>query len=73
LSVECFVADGRERRRRRARLRGDADSLDDQAIHPDLHRFYAERIKAKAKEIKSSHLVIVSHAAEVARLIDEAA
>ena len=46
---------------------------EDQAIHPDLQRFYAERMTASTKEIKASHLVIVSHAAEVARLIEEAA
>jgi pimeloyl-ACP methyl ester carboxylesterase len=48
-------------------------TLEDQAIQPDLQRFYAERMKAKTREFKSSHLVIVSHAAEVARLIEEAA
>jgi pimeloyl-ACP methyl ester carboxylesterase len=48
-------------------------TLDDQAIHPDLQRFYAERMHAKTTSIKSSHAVIVSHAAEVARVITEAA
>jgi pimeloyl-ACP methyl ester carboxylesterase len=48
-------------------------TLDDQAIHPDLQRFYAERMHAKTTAIKSSHAVIVSHAAEVVRVIVEAA
>jgi pimeloyl-ACP methyl ester carboxylesterase len=48
-------------------------TLEDQAIHPNLQRFYAERMKAKTTEIKSSHAVIASHADEVARLIEEAA
>lgn len=48
-------------------------TLDDQAIHPDLQRFYAERMRAKTTSIKSSHAVIVSHAAEVTRVIVEAA
>lgn len=51
----------------------DLITLEDQAIHPDLQRFYAERMTASTREIKASHLVIVSHAAEVARLIEEAA
>jgi hypothetical protein len=41
--------------------------------HPDLQRFYAERMHAKTTPIKSSHAVIVSHAVEVARVIGEAA
>jgi pimeloyl-ACP methyl ester carboxylesterase len=48
-------------------------TLDDQAIHPDLQRFYADRMHAKTTPIKSSHAVIASHAAEVARVIGEAA
>ncbi len=48
-------------------------TLDDLAIHPELQRFYAERMGAKTTPIKSSHAVIVSHAAEVARVIEEAA
>jgi len=48
-------------------------TLDDQAIHPDLQRFYAERMHAKTTPIKSSHAVIVSHAAEVSHVIVEAA
>jgi pimeloyl-ACP methyl ester carboxylesterase len=48
-------------------------TLDDQAIHPDLQRFYADRMHAKTMPIKSSHAVIVSHAAEVSHVIVEAA
>ena len=48
-------------------------TLDDQAIHPDLQRFYAERMRAKTTSIKASHAVIVSHPAEVASVILEAA
>jgi pimeloyl-ACP methyl ester carboxylesterase len=48
-------------------------TLDDQAIHPDLQRFYAERMHAKTTPIKSSHAVIASHASEVSHVIVEAA
>ena len=48
-------------------------TLDDQAIHPDLQRFYAERMHANTTPIKSSHAVMVSHAAEVSHVIVEAA
>jgi pimeloyl-ACP methyl ester carboxylesterase len=48
-------------------------TLDDQAIHPDLQRFYADRMHATTTPIKSSHAVIVSHAAEVSHVIVEAA
>ena len=48
-------------------------TLEDQAIHPDLQRFYAERMKAKTIEVKSSHAVIASHADDVVRLIEDAA
>jgi pimeloyl-ACP methyl ester carboxylesterase len=46
---------------------------DDRAINPDLERFYAKRIGAKTSEIKSSHVPFISHPAEVARLIEQAA
>lgn len=45
----------------------------DQAINPDLERFYAKRMGAKTSEIKSSHVPFISHPAEVARLIEQAA
>ena len=46
---------------------------DDQAINPDLERFYAKRIGATTTEIKSSHVPFISHPKEVARLIERAA
>jgi len=51
----------------------DLITLDDQAIQPALQRFYAGRMHAKTIEVKSSHAVIVSHPADVARVIEEAA
>jgi len=45
----------------------------DRAISPDLQRFYARRMGARASEIDSSHVPFVSRPAEVARLIDQAA
>jgi pimeloyl-ACP methyl ester carboxylesterase len=48
-------------------------TLEDQAIQPDLQRFYAERMKAKMTEIQASHAVIASQPAKVARVIEEAA
>jgi len=46
---------------------------DDRAINPDLERFYAKRMSAKTTEIKSSHVVFISHAAEISKLIEAAA
>jgi pimeloyl-ACP methyl ester carboxylesterase len=46
---------------------------DDQAINPDLERFYAKRMGAKTSEVKSSHVPFVSHPEVVVRLIEEAA
>src|SRR5262245_16306565 len=46
---------------------------EDRAINPDLERFYAKRMRAKTTEIKLSHVSFISHPAEVARLIEEAA
>ena len=48
-------------------------ATDDHAINPDLERFYAKRMKAHATEVKSSHVMYISHPADVARVIDEAA
>ena len=45
----------------------------DQALNPNLERFFAKRIGAKTIEIKSSHVPFISHPAEVARLIEQAA
>jgi pimeloyl-ACP methyl ester carboxylesterase len=46
---------------------------DDNAINPDFERFLAKRMGAKTIEIKSSHVSFISHVAEVARVIEEAA
>jgi pimeloyl-ACP methyl ester carboxylesterase len=46
---------------------------DDKALNPDLERFYAKRIGATTTEIKSSHVVFISHPREVARFIEQAA
>jgi pimeloyl-ACP methyl ester carboxylesterase len=48
-------------------------SQDDHAINPELERFYAKRIGAHTTEIKSSHVPFLSHPAEVARVIEQAA
>ncbi|WP_310391317.1 alpha/beta hydrolase [Hymenobacter sp.] len=45
----------------------------DQAINPNLQRFYAQRMGAKTSEIKASHVPFISRPAEVARLIKQAA
>jgi len=46
---------------------------DDQAINPDLERFFAKRMGAHTSEIKSSHVPFISHPKEVAAIIEEAA
>ena len=46
---------------------------DDQAINPDLERFFAKRMNARTTEIKSSHVPFISHPKEVAQLIEQAA
>lgn len=46
---------------------------EDRAINPDLERFYAKRMGATTSEIKASHVPFISHPAEVARLIEQAA
>jgi pimeloyl-ACP methyl ester carboxylesterase len=48
-------------------------ATEDQALNPELERFYAKRINATTIEIKSSHVVFISHALEVARFIERAA
>lgn len=45
---------------------------DDLAISPDLHRFAAKRANSKVTEIKASHVVFISHAKEVVKIIEEA-
>ena len=48
-------------------------ATEDHAINPDLERFYAKRMKAHTTEVKSSHVMYISHPADVARVIEEAA
>jgi pimeloyl-ACP methyl ester carboxylesterase len=46
---------------------------EDNAINPDLERFYAKRMGATTSEITSSHVPFISHPNEVAALIETAA
>ena len=46
---------------------------DDQAIPPDAERLFAKRMGATVVEVPSSHLAMVSHPAEVAKLTESAA
>ena len=45
----------------------------DQAINPDLERFYAKRIGATTSEVSASHAVFVSQPTAVVRVIEQAA
>ena len=47
-------------------------SSQDQAENPEVQRFYAKRMGAKTTEIEASHLSILSHPREVAKVIEEA-
>jgi pimeloyl-ACP methyl ester carboxylesterase len=46
---------------------------DDHAINPDLERFYAKRMNAHTTEVRSSHVMYISHPVDVAKVIEEAA
>ena len=46
---------------------------EDHAINPDLERFYAKRMHARTTEVRSSHVMYISHPEDVARVIEEAA
>jgi pimeloyl-ACP methyl ester carboxylesterase len=48
-------------------------ATEDRVINPDLERFYAKRMNAHTTEVKSSHVIYISHPAEVLRVIEEAA
>jgi pimeloyl-ACP methyl ester carboxylesterase len=50
-----------------------AISSEDRTINPDLERFMAKRMGAKTIEVKSSHVSMISHPDEIAKLILEAA
>jgi pimeloyl-ACP methyl ester carboxylesterase len=47
-------------------------STDDRLINPDLQRFMAKRMGATSASVPSSHASLVSHPADVAKLIVEA-
>lgn len=49
-----------------------AVSTEDRTIDPDLERFMAKRMGATTIELKSSHLSLISHPDEIAKLIIEA-
>ena len=48
-------------------------SKQDQALNPDLERFYAKRMGAHTTEINASHVAFISHPRKVAQLIEQAA
>jgi pimeloyl-ACP methyl ester carboxylesterase len=48
-------------------------ATEDQAIPPDAERMFAKRMGASTVEVASSHVAMVSHPDEVARLIQAAA
>ena len=48
-------------------------ATEDKAIHPDLERFMSKRMKAIVVEVKSDHVVMMSHPADVLKVIEEAA
>jgi pimeloyl-ACP methyl ester carboxylesterase len=48
-------------------------SRQDNTLHPDLQRFYAQRMGANISEINSSHVAFISHPKDVVRLIKKAA
>jgi pimeloyl-ACP methyl ester carboxylesterase len=50
-----------------------AVSIEDRTINPDLERFMAKRMGATTIELKSSHVSMISHPAEIANLILQAA
>ena len=45
----------------------------DRMISPDLERFMAKRARSQAIELLGSHAIFLSHARDVARLIEKAA
>jgi pimeloyl-ACP methyl ester carboxylesterase len=48
-------------------------AANDEAIPPEAQRMFAHRMGATTIEVSSSHLAMVSHPAEVVRLIEAAA
>ncbi len=47
-------------------------ATEDQVIPPDAERAFAQRMRANTEEIKSSHVIMVSHPDRVASLIEKA-
>ena len=47
--------------------------MQDRMINPDLERFMARRAKSQVIELPGSHAIFLSHARDVAALIEEAA
>ncbi|HXA33307.1 MAG TPA: alpha/beta hydrolase [Acidimicrobiales bacterium] len=48
-------------------------AVDDEALPPDAERLFAKRMGATVVEVPSSHLAMVSHPGDVAKLADAAA
>lgn len=48
-------------------------ATEDHAINPELERFMAKRMGAKVTELRAGHLVFISRAPDVARIIEGAA
>jgi pimeloyl-ACP methyl ester carboxylesterase len=48
-------------------------SKQDRMINPDLERFMAKRAQSQVIELPGSHAIFLSHAHEVAALIEKAA
>ncbi len=48
-------------------------TTEDKVIPPDAQRFFASRMKAEVTEIAASHAGLVSHAEDVAKVIEQAA
>ena len=53
--------------------RGHVVSKQDRMINPDLERFMAKRAQSQVIELPGSHAIFLSHAREVAALIERAA
>ena len=48
-------------------------ATNDEAIPPDAERMFARRLGADTTEVPSGHLAMVSHPADVVRMIEAAA
>jgi hypothetical protein len=48
-------------------------STQDRMINPELERFMSRRAKSETIELTGSHVIFLSHAKEVAALIEKAA